>query len=1016
MTIQEDTTTSPSIWSRMGSLFDATQKDKPKTSKVKKRRHLSDSRRLDYRYAEDDPFLFIKGKSVWTGVILGTTSDDFASYLEEEQQVQRNKRIWSALSVHFANHHTEDELRGQIITRYVPVDVSRWETQYLNHCWNPSQLFLDLVRGKVSPHLAESTPERRQYLLIRLGDFDAPVQLDPLSKILGVSAGVAEEVFNSRDLDPFRTKARGVHTLLSGMGAVPMERVDLAWLIRKTLMGHFPADNGRSVERTRPWRGGFFDEIVNAEIENFGDYVRIRNPHPEKGGSEYSYTTTVTLNYESPRVGYRYTGAWGKQLRSMSRPVDVSWRFTILSADEWRRRSEKVIKRIDDENTERAKAGARYSEAFEQKRALSIELEDQNEIQPQPVLISQQRLTFSAPTAEELTTVFGELQGLFGDDVTIERASGVQGFLLEEQLPGDMTVPKVRFGGLGRMVISDLTGGVDDGPRWTDLDALTFARLDSSPSVGDEVEYTSSGAARGWRGGPIGYTESNGSVVHFDPVVQMARNGGAGVIIVGSSGGGKSSLSLMLFFWASEAGVQCIVLDPKNDFERFAYYLAFGAQVTHEGFDEEATRGTLGGPDSKFQPVNPAFWEQTSLVHLGDGAPGMLDPWAITDNYNDGENAAREILDLVFSNAKDKEILDVAFQNMRLEYEKQPDGVASLSELATFLGSEMEHYASINADDDTSQGDRMEARDREVAVRRVHDALVRAAGRQYGRLMFARSASTKPFTISDKRRVIITMFGLALPDDKAPVEEWDESTRDGAAAMLTVIRQLNRVFTASRDEESPWQKVRGIRPRLLFIDEAYFVTAFKAGRRMLNIFLRQGRSRFFGVVFISQQAKDINKLNEEASGDDDASTNQFPTKFVFRQGGISEAKDAMRLLRPSLEQADPESMNALSQQLLKPAQGGRMATGRCVMSDADGRVSMVSVDRMFVELIAAGETNPAARTEAQSVDAPANGLDWTIDTSGRDMLRTGVISTEVGEIREALQRYEYGEYESVFDL
>lgn len=1016
------TTTTSSSWTdRISGLFDGSGKSQKKNTERKKeqkaerrqrRKTRTDARRIDYRYAEDDPFFFIKGDSVWTGVILGTTSDDYTSGLEDLQQVSRHSEMYKSLSSHFANHHQKNDVRFHLITRYVPVDVSRWESQYLAHCWDPSQLFLDLVKSKISPHLAESSPERRQYLLIRLGDFDAPVEVDPISKILGESAAVQEEVFNSRDLRPFREMAMSVHSLLSSMGAVPMDRVDLAWLIRKALRGHFPADNGLSVERTRPWRGGFFDEIVNADMTAMGDFVRIRNPDPSNGLGEYSYTTTVTLNYQSPLVSYEYNNAWGKKLRTFPRPVDVSWRGTVLSAEEWRKRAKKSIRDIEDEDKERRSVHAPHSEAFETKMDMADVLKNEHEEQAQPVLVSQQRLTFSAPTPEELTDVTTKLQAMFGDDIEVVRTSGAQGFLLEEQLPGDMTAPKTRFAGLGRMVLSDLTGALaGDDERWTDLEALAFARLDSSPAVGDEIEYAPNGSVLGWRGGPIGYTLLNGAVVHFDPTVQMNRNRGAGVIIIGSSGGGKSSLSLMLFFWSSESGVQCIAIDPKNDFQRFVYYLSFGNQVNHPDFFNEARRGTLGLAESQFQPTNPTFWEDSSVVNLGDGAPGMLDPWAITGgDYGEGEQVAREILDLVFSKS-DMKILDRALQRMSDYYEGREDLTPALANLINFTDAEMSKYEEYITEESTGT-ERLSVDESIAEIRSVHHALERAATRGYGKLMFGKSSGAEPFSLGKKRRVVITLFGLQLPDENTPVEEWDESTRDGAAAMLTVIKQLKTMFSRNQESFSQWQNRRALAPRLLFIDEAYFVTAFKAGRSMLSQFLRQGRSLSFGVVFISQQAKDVNMLNEDSS-DEEASTNQFPTKFVFRQGGLSEARDALHLLKANSSQLDEREEADLAKQLLNPNDGGQMYTGRCVMSDVDGRISTVQVDRMLDEITWAAETNPGTRAEAQMHTPSPNGAQWTVDTSLRDSVRTGVIVTEVGEIKETIDRYEYDEYEAL---
>ena len=92
---------------------------------------LLDARRLDYRYAQDDPFLFIKGESVWTGVILSTTSDEYAAGEEQIAAVQRNVQIYGDLSTHFVNAYKEDDVTIQTITRFAPVNANQWQENYL---------------------------------------------------------------------------------------------------------------------------------------------------------------------------------------------------------------------------------------------------------------------------------------------------------------------------------------------------------------------------------------------------------------------------------------------------------------------------------------------------------------------------------------------------------------------------------------------------------------------------------------------------------------------------------------------------------------------------------------------------------------------------------------------------------------------------------------------------------------------------------------------------------------------
>ena len=380
----QDTTTAPegkkSFWQK---LRHSTTSDS----------RFLDARRLDYRYAQDDPFLFIKGDSVWTGVILATTSDQYAAGEEQIAAMQRNVQIYSDLSTHFANAYKQDQVTTQTITRFAPVNASRWQEMYLSKCWDPSKLFQTLVENKVRPHLEETAPERRQYLLVRLGDFTSPRQIDPLSRMLGNASGVVEEVFNEGDLAAFRKKAREVCSILTQHGASLMYRADLSWLIQKALYGHFPVNNTTDVNQTRPWRGGWFDEIANISADVEDDYVKIKNPHPENGWGDYSYITTLTIEYPDPTVPFAFSGAWGRLLKSMPRPVDVVWPATIISADKWRKMAKKLVKNVLDEAEVRHEVGAQHSEAFDRKWETAEVLKQEHELGAQPVLVHPQRRT-----------------------------------------------------------------------------------------------------------------------------------------------------------------------------------------------------------------------------------------------------------------------------------------------------------------------------------------------------------------------------------------------------------------------------------------------------------------------------------------------------------------------------------------------------------------------------------------------------------------------------------------------
>ena len=212
-------------------------------------------------------------------------------------------------------------------------------------------------------------------------------------------------------------------------------------------------------------------------------------------------------------------------------------------------------------------------------------------------------------------------------------------------------------------------GGLALWNRYSDLYQPALGMLGSHNQVGDRIQ-VERGRTLGWIGMAIGYVKNNGTVVHFDPHAQMGRGHGAGIAVLGQSGGGKSSFVILMFFWLSESGVRCSVLDPKIDFAGFAYYIAFGPQVLDPGFMADADAGILGTPASRFQPVNREFWDDTEIVDLARGARGSQDPWRINDTFDDGYSLALDLTDVLFTDQAHRSIVRKALRSMSAAYKE----------------------------------------------------------------------------------------------------------------------------------------------------------------------------------------------------------------------------------------------------------------------------------------------------------------------------------------------------------
>lgn len=974
-----------------------------------------DSRRLGYRYAEEWPFWFIKDNGVWTGVRLPATTDEFDTPSEQIDTVNASTAMRQGLLDLFTNKDPKRQARVRCheLVRNRPIDTSEWLTEYHDNHWDPSALLNALVDGKVEPHIAEASPERAHYLLVRLGDQKGPVTVDAAAAIINADDELCDELFTTAELAKFRKLAGEVLDRLAEHGATPMTRPDLSWLIRKPLAGTFDVDIDRDYVRTRFVRNSWFDMVTEFNGRNLKQQAAIEviDPHPTTADvPDCCFTTTLTVSTAEAQVPFEYWDAWARVLSGLPNPPEISWRYALVSESLFSKLILKATAKIADEVRDRTKDGSEEAltdTKFGHKAAQSEMVRESMQLRPRAGMIGQLRISLSAPTLDELAVAEQSVRDVMKSFCSLERRKDIQWALLEEQLPGDFDATTV-----GKLVAATDAGGMDVGTRYTDIDILAMARMDASPTVGDDIEYNRLGDRLGWHGHVIGYATENGSVVHFDPFVQMARNGGAGVAIVGASGSGKSTLALCLFFWVSESGVQVVVLDPKNDFEKFCHYIAFGPQVLEDGFREEANRGTLGAPGSKFQPINRQFWEDTRIISLTYGASGSMDPWLLTGDFEAGADLANRQIEHLFADlppsSDERNQINLAFTEMRRAYDGQlAQGIEPrlprLSDLATHVASKVEHYQEM-LESAASAADTVSIVKELDRAKVLQNRLEAAAKSEYSRLLFGTHDDTNQAVLDgfSHRRTIITMIGFKAPTDPKQIAT-NAHARNGTAAMYTVLWQVERLFSSVGETMSPNQRRKGMRPRMLFVDEAYVITAMESGAEMLNVALRQGRSLYFGVVVIDQQPDGIGRI-EAAHAKEDADQNQFPTMFVFRQRGLAEAKKAVRLLRSGTS-LSPAEEQALAQQM-------QLSTGVCVMKDTDNRVSEVAVDPLFKELFAAAQTNATQRPIYQSEPISADPTRWTLQTQIRDDTRRHLVRDRVTEAAEDVLAFEYPEVDA----
>ena len=943
-------------------------------------RSVRDLRRLGYRYADDR--VFVHGTGVFTGILLDTSTDEFATQSETADAALRPVGIYQTLLAMFDGK----PVHCHELVRYRPATTQGWLDQLMTHAWHPTELYRVLA-GKVAAHIAQATPRRLWALIVRVGDCPPSSALDPYAGLGAYITGVAEERLTAADLNPLAVLAQSIHEAAAGYGAEPLTRQDLIWLIRKPGHGHLPFDDEPVISR-RPWRGGFFELAAQLRGRNAGGgYIELRHRDPHTGQDQSSYTATLVVADQPPRQIFHARWAWAKRLARLPVPAEISWRYTLIPPAQWKRLVDKAVANVQDESDDRDKAAAATDDAFEARRDQAAQIKaDNSDGDLQPGMVGRLRLTVSAPTPQKLARAIKDVKMAMGD-IAVEVPDHAALPLLQEQLPGETV--NTDLGSLS----AGPAGGLNLWQRWSDLYQPALGMIGSHNQVGDRIQ-VERGRMLGWIGIPFGYVKSNGTVASFDPHAQIARGHGAGVAILGASGGGKSSFALLMFFWASESGVRCSVLDPKIDFAGFAYYIAFGPQVLEPGFDADADAGILGTPASRFQPVNRPFWDDTEIVDLARGARGSQDPWRITATFDDGYALALDLTDVLFTDAAHRSIVRKALRSMAAEHKEATAagrgyrcGYGDVAGHVTAERTELaaDHRAAREKGSDTSS--------LRQSLEHYDEVITRLEGGErvpFLRLLLGKGSDPQPATASGhRRRVIYTMAGYRTPDHPDNPLLWTDKDRNSSAVMLSVLARMRRDNLSGRLTRNPVTGRPGITPTASIIDEGNMVTADPAGAGYIAVNLRQGRSLNAAMLFIDQATRGLKAIEKQASADT-AEVNQFGTILAFKQRSKGEARATLAVLRSSDDDVPGAEVDALGRKLQSEEVGGALRIGDCVMRDPDSRVAVVTVDQMFWVLQRASQTNPSLKAYDWAHPVPADPADWEINPEALLRVRTNI--------------------------
>lgn len=931
--------------------------------------------RLGYRY--DSGSVFVHKNTVWTGVRLEPVGDMYMGADDVEALAYQATQA-------LVNTAGDDEpVQVHFRLTHQPFNVEDWKAQLLRNSWNPSKLYRAYVDATAFFLRHTKTVRPVAYLLIQIDTLSQSV-LNEFKQSANAALMGGHDEFIAPDLAArWEVQAARVLRNISTLGPIePITREDRMWLIRKPLNGHFaPAMN--DFPRTKPWGEGEFALWVDFTAENRRQYLHIHTLNENVAEADRSsdrddldsYTACLAIAEWPEETSTNAGQAWIRHFANEG--VEVSYRMELLPPRKFREHLEKINNNLRGElkNMGAATGGGVTDSLVVDEQGRAEDAVQRARTQSKPGVLGQIMVQVSAPTLEELNArvealIINTKNSL--DDAILVRPSRYQWRMLESFLPGTgpslVSVPYVRL---------------------TEPEQFGIGFPRAGVVIGDRPGRTASGQALGWTGNYIG--ESAGVPVFHSPHSGIARNAGGGVFVVGGSGGGKSSLALLMFFQASESGVQTVVLDPKVDFAQFCYYMAFGPQVNQPGFQIEAANGDLGKPGSRFTPTNPEFWAETEVIDIVASPPGVLDPWQVEDSVEAGALLADEMLTMFLGKGvRDRydDVIVPAIDTVKQRYQWRVN-----NRLAEFSRQVSEQQFAAMRDKITAEVKKPSLYEvvlvvSEEAARienlpevpyetkrefgRAAIQLRQLLGLPYASLAFAENP--QGFDKLRKRRTVFTLRGMKVPKGTLGEETWSKEERLAAAIMHVLVKYAAQMLDNKVTVNPVTGATGDIQPKMLFVDESYLVTSTKGGQELLLTTLAQGRSYGLITVLIDQLAKRLGQIESSSRETDGPSANQVQSVFAFLQRSDEDARSVAPLLTRN-------NSEMISQALLPLGMGGHLETGRCLYRDMDFHVALTDIDLLFTELLRASDTNPTTRAASQRHEISPDPWEWEFITN-----------------------------------
>ena len=303
----------------------------------------------------------------------------------------------------------------------------------------------------------------------------------------------------------------------------------------------------------------------------------------------------------------------------------------------------------------------------------------------------------------------------------------------------------------------------------------------------------------------------------------------------------------------------------------------------------------------------PEIAEEINIVNITSDSSnqGLLDPYVIMKDVKDAESLAIDILTFLTGiSSRDGEKFPVLRKAVRTVSQNTNHGLLQVIE---------------------------ELRKEDTAVsRNIADHIESFTDYDFAQLLFSDGSVENAISL-DNQLNIIQVADLVLPDKDTTFEEYT-TIELLSVSILIVISTFALDFIHS--DRSIF--------KIVDLDEAWAFLNVAQGETLSNKLVRAGRAMNAGVYFVTQSSGDVSK---------ESLKNNIGLKFAFRSTDTNEIEQTLEFF--GLDSEDENNQKRLRD----------LENGQCLMQDLYGRVGVVQIHPVFVELLHAFDTRPPIKSE-----------------------------------------------------